>query len=86
MNKLFLVICLAALISGCGGFENEWTKVKVNTTKGDFRVSLYSGGKTVKTWDIQNGYISTESASDGWFFNYKGKLVRISGTVIIEQL
>lgn len=86
MKKLILVGCMAALLVGCGGIGNWMTKVKANTMQGDFRVTLYSGGQPVKQWEVKNGYVSTESQSDGWYFTYNGKLVRVAGTVSIEQL
>lgn len=86
MKKVIFAVILAVMLTGCGGISNWWTKAKVNMIEGDFRVTLYSGGQAVKTWEVKNGYISTESQSDGWYFHYQGKLVRIAGTVSIEQL
>ena len=52
----------------------------------DFTVTLYSGGQAMKTWH-SSGKVLTEGDSDGWYFTDRatGKLVRVSGTVAIEQ-
>lgn len=84
MRVIILLLSLV-LISGCGSFENRLTQIKTNISTGNFIVKVYSGGLEVKQWEIKNGYVSTEANSDGWIFNYNGKLVRVSGTVIIEQ-
>lgn len=52
----------------------------------DYAVSVYSGGEKVREF-TSSGKVLTEEKSDGWFFTNKetGKLVRISGTVIVEE-
>jgi hypothetical protein len=54
---------------------------------GNAKVEVYSGGKIVKTY-YSDGEVKTESNSDGWFLKDKktGKLILVSGTVIIEEL
>lgn len=86
MKKLILLMCMTMFLTACGGIGNQITKLKVNTMQGDFRVTLYSGGQAIKVWEIKNGYVSTEQGSDGWFFSYNGKLVRVSGATTVEQL
>lgn len=88
MKKLMVILAVVSCmaLAGCGGISNWVTKVKANTMQGDFRVTVYSGGQAVKVWEVKNGYVSSESQSDGWFFSYNGKLVRVAGTVTVEQL
>lgn len=52
---------------------------------GNYIVTIWSGGKAVKTYSVVNGFVNSEKESDGWFFFVDGKLVRVSGTVTIEQ-
>jgi hypothetical protein len=53
----------------------------------DFKVTVYSGGEPVRTY-TSSGKVATEEHSDGWYFTDKEtkKLVRVSGTVTVEQL
>jgi hypothetical protein len=88
MKQLFLLITAMAtlVLTGCGGaFDNNYNKA-VNAYKtGNYTVTVWSGGKAVKTYHIKNGFVNSEKESDGWFFFSEGKLVRLSGTVTIEQ-
>ncbi|MEW6381500.1 MAG: hypothetical protein AB1611_18125 [bacterium] len=47
-------------------------------------VKLYSGGRLVEQWE-STGKVISEENSDGWLFVDKktGKLIRVSGTVVI---
>jgi len=51
------------------------------------KITLYSGGKIVREW-ISTGKIENETSSDGFYFRDKstGKLVRVTGDVVIERL
>lgn len=86
MRKIITILSLTILLAGCGGIGNWATKIKTNAICGDFRVTVYSGGVAVKVYEIKNGYVSSESQSDGWYFSYNGKLIRVAGTVVVEQL
>lgn len=83
----FLMLASTSLI-GCGGsWDNSMTKMGADLRGVDMKVTQWSGGKAVNEWTIHNGYVSTETQSDGWFFKTdNGKLVRISGTITIEEL
>lgn len=52
----------------------------------EFDVKVYSGGIAVKSYR-STGKVLTESQSDGFYFRDKatGHLVRVSGTVTIEE-
>ena len=89
MKKIILGVLMIASTSlvGCGGgFKNDMTKLGAIYSTGDWRVTVWSGGQPVKVYEVHKGFISTESGSDGWYFNYNGKLVRVAGTVTIEEL
>ena len=82
----WMIIILIFTLVSCGGIQNWWSKLGSNMKKGNYTVSVYSYGKEpVKVWHIKNGYVNTESNSDGWYFDYNGKLIRISGTVVVEE-
>jgi hypothetical protein len=71
-----------------------WTTAACNATHRagftqamyNYRVNVYSGGTLVKTYRTQ-GTPLNEEKSDGFRFVDidSGKLIRVSGTVIIEQ-
>jgi hypothetical protein len=78
------MLAAMALTQGCtdadraqlGGFGNS------------FAVTLYSAnGGVIKQW-TSDGKVATEAQSDGWYFKdaASGKLVRVSGTVVVEQI
>lgn len=81
-----LIVCFVIMLSlvGCGSIGNNLGKLGSSMKNGAFKVTLYSGGNAVKTWDV-NGYISTEEQSDGYFWYENGKIVRVSGDVVIEE-
>jgi hypothetical protein len=85
-NKNIAIITLAALmLTGCSGAVNSYHKSLNSFTSGNYHVMIYSGSTMVKDYHVKNSYINSEVHTDGWFFFNDGKLVRISGTVIIEQ-
>lgn len=87
MNKTlltFVVIGTLALTS-CGAFTNNLGRTVEALSSGNYIVTLWSGDKAVRVYEIKNGFVNSEKESDGWFFMYNGKLVRVSGTVTIEQ-
>lgn len=77
-------ICLLGLLcSGCYASDRaSFTSVMYN-----YKVTLYSGGQVVGSWETK-GVPNNEEHSDGFYFvdRKSGKLIRISGTVIIEQI
>jgi hypothetical protein len=87
MKKLLLVLGLVGTlaISGCSHWENSIQKLQQSTLGGTFKVTLYSGGVAVRTWEV-DGYISSETQTDGYFFDVDGQLVRITGDIVIEQI
>lgn len=52
----------------------------------NYKVTLYSGGVAVRAFNTV-GKVQTESDTDGYYFTEQstGKLVEISGDVVIEQ-
>ena len=88
MKKLLIgamVIASTSLV-GCGAVQNDITHMASAVRSGNWVVTVWSGGQAVKVYEVYNGFISTEKESDGWYFNHNGKLVRVTGTVTIEEL
>lgn len=52
-----------------------------------FKVEVFSGGKPIRTY-VSTGKVRSESSSDGYYFTdvATGKLVKVSGDVVITQL
>ena len=79
------ILGLSISLSGCGC--NYWVEKGIKTNmKRDYHIQMYSGGKLVGEWNIQNTIIFSEEENDGWNFkDANGKLVRISGDIIIYE-
>lgn len=75
-------IALMLVYTGCTNAE----RAKLGSLGGKHKITLYSGGVAVRTW-YSTGYIQNEQHSDGYYFkdDATGKLVSISGQVVIEQ-
>lgn len=80
MKYLLLAILLAPL--GC----KDATKAQFRSMGSNHKVTVYSGGVAVKTFH-STGNVSNPESSDGYYFEDQdtGKLVEVSGTVVIEQ-
>jgi len=86
MKKLIFTIIATLALTGCGAsFKNNYGKAVNAYSSGNYIVTVWSGDKAVRTYEIKDGFVNSEKESDGWFFMHNGKLVRISGTVTIEQ-
>ena len=85
IKNIVITILIAILFTGCSGAINSYHKSFNSFTSGNYHVMVYSGSNIVKEYHIKNSYINSEVHTDGWFFFNDGKLVRVSGTVVIEQ-
>ena len=85
MKKVFLVVLVVLSLSmfGCSDAERS----KFGGLGNEFRITMYSGGIPVKTW-VSTGKVYSEGSSDGYYFKDKatGKLIEISGDVVIEEI
>ena len=81
MKRILLLIATVSLI-GCS--DANISAFAANGSK--HRIALFSGGVKVGEW-VSSGKIENEQHSDGYYFkdSSSGKLVSISGTVIITQ-
>ena len=71
------------MLSGCTSGE----RAKIGALNQNHSITLYSGGKVVKTWKSA-GMVQNEKDSDGYFFQdaVSGRLVTVSGDVVIEVI
>ena len=53
--------------------------------KGNYIVTVWSGGTAVKTYHVKNGSVEADAGEDGWWFRLNGKLICVSGTITIEE-
>jgi hypothetical protein len=87
MRKLFYLIAIIAIVSlsSCARSCQGLSRDLLDNTSQDVRVTMYSGGVLIKMYEF-NGIISNSANSDGYYFYYKGKLVEVSGDILIEYL
>jgi len=85
MKKIYITIASIAVLtlSSC----TDANIAKIGGYGGEHKVELYSGGNKVREW-TSSGKVESEEASDGYFFSDKetGKLIEVSGNVVITQL
>ncbi|MEL7244880.1 MAG: hypothetical protein AAF063_22310 [Cyanobacteria bacterium J06643_5] len=90
LTNIFLTISLLVifLLSGCTPSKgNNWTHKLSHLLGDDYRVTLYSGGKAVREWQLKHGIVNHEKKDDGWFFSCRKHLVVIRGEeIVIEPL
>jgi hypothetical protein len=86
MKKIFMPIALCCVLALTACTDAD--RAQIGGFGGTFKITLYgANGTPIREW-ISEGKVSTEDHSDGWYFNdaTTNKLVRISGTVIVEQI
>ena len=85
MRKILLLstALLAFGLSSC----TDADQAKLTGYGNTYSIEVVSGGQVVRTYQ-STGKVSGEAQSDGYFFNDRatGKLVEVSGQVIITQL
>jgi len=80
---LMIVTLWVGILAGC----SDATMKNLSTYGDSATIILYScDGKIIRQWE-STGKVATETQSDGWRFVDKktGKLVRVSGTIVIEN-
>jgi hypothetical protein len=86
MNIRLLVAAIVLLLifsmAGCTSAD----RAKVFAYGSHHKITLYSGGVAVRVWH-SSGAINNEEHSDGYYFmdDTSGKLIRVSGDIVIEQ-
>jgi hypothetical protein len=80
-NVLITFLAITMLV-GCTGAE----RAKIFALGSHHKITLYSGGVAVRVWH-SSGAIQNEEKSDGYYFqdDATGKLVSVSGNIVIEQ-
>jgi len=86
--KRFSILILVLLFAStsCARFRQNNQRNLFDNHKHDIKVTLYSGGKEVRIWDLKDAIISNSISSDGYYFYVKDQLVEISGDIVIEYL
>lgn len=76
---VFVIIMVPQVLTASG-------RAQLGAWNNSGHVTLYSGGKLVREWDSV-GKVREEEQSDGWYFqdSKTRKLVRVSGTVVVED-
>jgi len=77
------ILALVLFMAGCTSAERS----QIGALGGSQHIKLYTQcGTVLQEWD-STGVVHTETGSDGWFFtdHATGKLIRVSGTVVITQ-
>lgn len=86
IGYIIISVLLVFALIGCGSISNWWNKIGSSIKMGDYKITLWDcSGKPIKVWDLKRSFVNIEPQSDGWYFIYNGKLVRLSGTVTIEE-
>jgi hypothetical protein len=83
MRAMMLVCAVVILLNGCTKAE----RAQFGGYGNNFKVTVYSGSEAVREFKSE-GKVLSEDHTDGWYFldAKTQKLVRVSGTVIVEQL
>jgi uncharacterized protein YdeI (BOF family) len=87
-KKMLLSIIATVLFVGALTGCTEADRAQLNGYGGTFKITLYAAsGSEIKSW-VSEGKVHTEAGSDGYYFNdtSTNKLVRVTGTIIVEQV
>jgi len=81
MKKILLILFTSVFIYSC----TDATRSKIGGLGQEFTVKVL-GHDTIITYH-SSGKVVNESNTDGYYFNEKetGKLIEVSGTIIIEE-
>lgn len=52
----------------------------------NYKITVFSGTKAVKTYKVINDRLYPEPDINGWSFYVNDKVVYVSGTVVIEEV
>jgi hypothetical protein len=86
MKRVLLLAAIALIpLTGCSAWKNNMNKLGNALTQGDYKITVWSGGLPAVEYYVKNSFVNTEENTDGYFFFVNDKLVRVSGTVTVEQ-
>lgn len=83
--KIRLAFCIALFLIAFGCKDADVSQLESLGSK--HRVTMFGcDGKVIGQWEA-TGNVSNEDHSDGWYFKdaKTGKLVEVTGTLVIEQ-
>lgn len=84
MRKYFIYACCAIFLSSCARACQGCKKNTSDNTSQNVRVTMYSGGKVMHTWEFY-GIVNNAEGGTCYFY-YKNKLVELEGDFVIEHL
>lgn len=87
MNRTLLIASLLAVAAASAGCTDV-SRAQFSAYSTPHRITMYSAtGQVIKVWET-DGKVANASGSDGYEFKDKatGKLIMVSGSVIIETL
>lgn len=82
MKKIIIILLAIVALNSC----KDSTQAQFAALGKHHIITLYGAtGVPIKTWESTGG-VSNETYSDGWYFEdlETGKLIEITGTIIIE--
>lgn len=87
MKKIHIGMLISSVLifSGCEAIVNTANKIQLGMTSGNYHVEVFSGGIRIKEYNLNNVLVSNEDNSDGFYWVDQGKLVRISGDIIVTE-
>jgi hypothetical protein len=87
MKKLVPVILIALMLSGCARSCQSLDRNVFDNLSHELKITVYSGGDTIYHSHLKKAIINSSESSDGYFFyNNEGKLIEVSGDIVIEYL
>lgn len=77
---------IAIIIGGPAGIKNKWAAWRASAYGSDWLVVQYTqDGSIIKSWELKNSAIHSESQSDGIYFTTEHGVVHLSGHYIYVQ-
>jgi len=87
MKKLIPVVLIALMLSGCARGCQALDRDIFDNKAHEVKITVYSGGDTTYHSHLKRAIINNSESSDGYFFyNNEGKLIEVSGDIVIEYL
>jgi len=87
--KIIISICIVLFISAWFTPTGHliYLKLWAGSKSGNWLIVDCSGGKTMRHWIIQNGYVRSSDQSDGWaFYDHNNNLCYIGGDTFIMKI
>jgi len=80
--KYLVLIIIVLSMSGCARVFEQWGRSVESSA--DYRIVRHNGGEITAIWDF-NGLPNSADNSDGYYFEFDGNTVEVSGDVDIYR-